>query len=217
MGRECASKYQRYVLSQFAKGSFLRWAGGKQRMVSELTLLLKNHLQHSTYFEPFLGAGSVFFSLGPHKAVLSDLNGHLISTFEAIKKNPVAVFRSLRFHAQRDSECYYYRIRRKYNRATRSSYAQAARFIYLNRACFNGIFRVNQEGQFNVPYGWKNRLVIPSSVSLTKFGGLLERAQLRVCSYDETVGLTSPGDVVYLDPPYPPLNGTSFFTHYTKE
>jgi DNA adenine methylase len=193
---------------------FLRWAGGKRQLRKILLTFLPPNIDQRTYREPFLGGGSLFFAVQPTKAVLSDANEHLIRCYESVRDEPGLVSSYLRGHARNDSEAYYYQVRYKYN-ACRFSAAQAARFIYLNKACFNGIFRVNARGRFNVPYGRKKHPAIPSASELLSAAALLRNASLNASSFEKALEETSDGDFLYLDPPYPPLNGTAYFTHYT--
>lgn len=199
---------------------FLRWAGGKSRIVRYLLELLPNE-GFGDYWEPFLGSGALFFALAPERAHLSDLNADLIGCYEQIRDRPGLVFRYLREHLSKTSEAHYYRVRTVYNRSNllthRRSAAQAGRFIYLNRAGFNGIFRVNRKGEYNVPYGHKEPAPAPSCEDLGAASNLLIGTSLWEGSYDSVLARhqPQPGDLVYLDPPYPPLNATSQFTHYT--
>jgi DNA adenine methylase len=195
---------------------FLRWAGGKANLVGRLLDYVPPNLDSGTYWEPFLGAGSMFFSLRPKRAVLSDLNPHLIHCYRAIKNRPSLVYSYLRRFASENTKTHYYKVREEYNRSP-FSYKNAARFIYLNKASFNGIFRVNIEGQFNVPYGRRKRLSIPEQVDLLMVSRALRRARLVPATYERVLKSAKRGDFVYLDPPYPPLNGTAYFAHYTKE
>lgn len=196
--------------------AFLRWVGGKRNLVSRLKPLLPQDAKHLQYHEPFVGAGSLFFSVNPTYATLSDLNRHLIDCYRNIRDHHEDVAAYLVGHAKKNSEAYYYRIRKIYNRSN-SSPAQAARFIYLNRTGFNGVFRVNTHGNYNVPYGDKPNPVFPSRSDLQLISGALKNASLRVSGYEKSLALAAKGNLVYLDPPYPPLNGTSFFTHYTRD
>ncbi len=135
----------------------LRWAGGKRQLLGRLLEFVPSDVRERVYHEPFLGAGCLFFALQPKKAVLSDANRHLISCYVFVRDNWQQVRRYLQEHKKRTSKRYFYEIRQEYNLYNhgRVSAAQAARFIYLNKTCFNGIFRVNQREEFNVPYGWK--------------------------------------------------------------
>lgn len=193
---------------------FLRWAGGKRQIVRKLLQYLPRDIDKRVYREPFLGAGCLFFALHPERAYLSDANEHLVRCFEQVRDSPELVHAYLCRHVRKTCESYYYEVRDRYNSA-RFSAAQAARFIYLNKTCFNGLFRVNVNGNFNVPYGWKEPPAIPSKEELNRASKVLHGADLRILSFEDALENTSTGDFVYLDPPYPPLNGTSFFTHYT--
>jgi DNA adenine methylase len=193
---------------------FLRWAGGKGRLVKKLTLYLPKDISKRKYIEPFVGAGSLFLALQPQKALISDSNEHLINTYKYIRKNPDLIHTYLSQHAKKTSEKYYYQIRIIYNRSKPSA-AQAARFIYLNKTCFNGIFRVNMKGEFNVPYGWKHPPFLPSLHHLRRISKVLKSVKIVSHDYQKALKKASSKDFIYLDPPYPPLNGTSYFTHYT--
>lgn len=198
----------------------LRWAGGKSRIVKYLLSYLPEE-DFGDYWEPFFGSGALFFALAPDRAYLSDSNSDLIACYEQVRNRPDVVFRHLRAHVSRTSEEYYYRVREAYNRSRlskrKSSAAQAARFIYLNRTSFNGIFRVNRKGEYNVPYGHKEPPPAPSCEDLRAASDLLRKASLFDRSYEVVLAgnAANPGDLIYLDPPYPPLNETASFTHYT--
>lgn len=196
---------------------FLRWAGGKTRSIPFLEDYLPlNFSTINNYYEPFLGAGSLFFHLKPRKAILSDNNEDLIGCYRAVKKNPDLISRYLNQHLEKSCEEYYYKMRRKYNNS-KPSISKAALFIYLNKTCFNGIWRVNKKEEFNVPYGFKEPPYLPPKEDLRKASLSLSNAKLLHKDYREAVKDAKKGDFVYFDPPYPPLNGTSYFTHYTKE
>jgi DNA adenine methylase len=195
---------------------FLRWAGGKTKLRRILLDFLPADTSKRTYREVFLGGGSLFFALQPSAAILSDANEHLIRCYEYVRDQPVLVARYLRAHASKDSEPYFYRVRTMYNDSDFSA-AQAARFIYLNKTCFNGIFRVNRKGKFNVPYGLKESPAIPDSTHLKSIAAALNNSSLLALPFERALENASRGDVLYLDPPYPPLNGTAYFTHYTSD
>jgi DNA adenine methylase len=197
-------------------GPFLRWAGGKRQLRKILLNFLPEDIDQRTYREPFLGGGSLFFAIQPKSAVLSDANEHLIRCYEFVRDQPSLVARYLRLHGAKDGETYYYRVRDEYNDSPYSA-AQAARFIYLNKTCFNGIFRVNSKGKFNVPYGRKDSPAIPGAAELVSVAAALKSASLHALSFEKALENSARGDFVYLDPPYPPLNGTAYFTHYTSE
>ncbi len=193
---------------------FLRWAGGKSKLVGTIAQYLPKDLSYQRYWEPFLGAGAMFFHLQPHHAVLSDINKPLIDCYRTIKKEPDAISRRLERHRRLHGIEHYYRIRQRYNRST-SSPQKAANFLYLNKACFNGVFRVNTQGEFNVPWGNKKTPALPTLAELRTVSTALRGARLCCWDYTKVVDKARPGDFVYLDPPYPPLNGTAYFRHYT--
>lgn len=194
----------------------LRWAGGKRFLANRFMKFIPSDLYERVYREPFLGSGSLFFILRPNKAILSDSNEHLINCYKFVREYPELIARYLGKHKKRNSEKYYYEVRNTYNRLIFSA-AQAARFIYLNRTCFNGIFRVNLKGEFNVPYGWKENPIIPDKDWLRKASAALKRVALKSLPFEKALTAASSGDFIYLDPPYPPLNSTSNFTRYTKD
>lgn len=196
---------------------FLRWAGGKTRSAPILAELMPlNDSNIGTYYEPFLGAASLFFRLTPQVAVLSDSNKGLIDCYRSVREDPVRVARLLWQQAKKTSKDYYYECRQEYNQSP-PSVERAALFIYLNKTCFNGIWRVNHKGQFNVPYGYKQRPALPTEEELIRVSEALAAADIYSLDYKDAVCTAREGDFIYFDPPYPPLNGTSYFTHYTKE
>ena len=197
--------------------TFLRWAGGKQRVVSRFRRFAPATYAKCVYHEPFVGAGSMFLSLKPRRAHLSDINEDLINVFRFVRDEPELISRYLARHARLDSHDHYYEVREKYNASARYSCARAARFIYLNRTCFNGIFRVNRQGDFNVPYGKLTSPLFPSLNHLKNISRALRKTRLRAEPFGPAMRRARAGHFVYLDPPYPQLNGTSFFQHYTPQ
>ncbi len=183
-------------------------------MVKHLLKFLPDDIALRHYREPFVGAGSLFFALGPQTATLTDANAHLINCYQQVRANPDLIHSYLTRHLAKTGEKYYYRIREKYNKSKPSA-AQAARFIYLNKTCFNGVFRVNRLGEFNVPYGRKEPPSLPSRKHLSLVSAALGSAELYEIGYIDALADVGKSDFIYLDPPYPPLNGTSFFNHYT--
>lgn len=135
--------------------AFLKWAGGKRWLVNSESHRFPT--EYNRYIEPFLGGGAVFFFEEPNRAILSDINNELVNTYIAVRDNVDLVYKNLRIHSQKHSEEYYYQIREK---RPRKLYTIAARMIYLNKACFNGIYRVNREGKFNVPLECVIQLVL---------------------------------------------------------
>jgi DNA adenine methylase len=194
----------------------LKWAGGKAVFVREIAQHVPKLLKGARYYEPFAGAVSLFLAIKPRKARLSDLNEHLIEAYRSIRSAPDVVSKYLQSMARRHNKTFYYQTRASFNRS-RSAIHQAARFIYLNKAGFNGVYRVNTQGKFNVPHGKRRILKVPSTQHLEQVARMLKKAQLRAVSFEIALRDARRGDFVYLDPPYPALNGSSFFAHYTKE
>lgn len=196
---------------------FLRWAGGKTKSIPFLEQHLPDNFSSITnYYEPFLGAGSLFFYLNPTNAFLSDDNRDLIECYNAVKKKPQLISRYLNQHLSNNCKEYYYDMREKYN-ISNYSFTKAALFIYLNKTCFNGIWRVNKKGEFNVPYGFKEPPSLPSKKDLQNVSRTLANVKLIHKDYKKAVNGAKNGDFFYFDPPYLPINGTSNFTHYTKD
>jgi len=189
---------------------FLKWAGGKSQLVTEI--LNRFPIQFNRYFEPFLGGGAVFFALTPKKAILSDINQELVTTYQAIRDNVGFVVRELQKH--KVDENYFYWVREK--DPTKLNQAKiAARMIYLNRTCFNGLYRVNKRGRFNVPYGHYENPTVCNEENLLRVTDILTHTQIEHRHAFEIAKHARAGDLVYLDPPYQPLSKTSSFTSYT--
>ena len=195
---------------------FLRWAGGKIHLIDKLLQFVPRDFKERIYRESFLGGGSMFFALCPPEAILSDLNSHLINCYRMIRDHPKLVYFYLEQHANQHSSEFYYKIRDEYNRS-KFSIEQAARFIYLNKTSFNGIFRVNKKGEFNVPFGKINKPALPSLDQLESISSVLKNKKLMTSTYEKILKDAKQDEFIYLDPPYPPLNETANFTHYTKE
>jgi len=194
-----------------------RWIGGKARLVHTIAPIIRCQLEHGgCYFEPFLGAGSVFCAVSPGKAVLGDANRHLMETYQCIRQAPREVEREVRLLESWNTPARYYGARTEFNNSGVGA-RRAALFIFLNRTCFNGIWRVNTKGEFNVPFGARSNPLFPSREHIERVAEALETAELMCADFASTLDGVASGDTVYLDPPYPPLNGTAFFTHYTKE
>ncbi|WP_374951831.1 DNA adenine methylase [Mucilaginibacter sp.] len=193
---------------------FIRWAGGKQNLVKVLSENLPKN-GFGKYFEPFVGAGSLFFFNNFRSSVISDINPHLINAYERIKTSPEEIFDHLSFFKKNISKEHYYLLRSKFNREREIfTSEQAATFIFLVHTSFNGIFRVNKKGEYNVPFG-KINPAIPDLPYLKKVQRKLLNCDMHNCMYEDIIDKINYNDFIYLDPPYPPLNDTSFFQHYT--
>jgi DNA adenine methylase len=174
----------------------LRWAGSKRQLVPTLSQFF-DPKRHKRYVEPFAGSACLFFSLTPKKAILGDINGELIRTYRDVKYRSKDVTSRLRGFRKNRNE---FLRRRKSNRRSSSRAHRAAGFIYLNRCCFNGIYRTNRKGEFNVPYGGKGSGPIPRD--LRSHARALRSAILVSGDFEKVLARTKPGDFVYLDPPF---------------
>jgi DNA adenine methylase len=188
---------------------FLKWAGGKTQLLAEL--LARMPTTYGRYYEPFLGGGAVFFALQPKRATLSDINDELITTYTAVRDTPKEVITTLSQHTC--SPEYFYQLRKE-KLANLGATHRAARLIYLNRTCFNGLYRVNAQGDFNVPFGGHNNPTICHAENLQRVSEALRGAQLRCQPVAAIARQVRRGDLVYFDPPYVPLSPTARFTNY---
>ncbi len=201
---------------------FLKWAGGKQKLLTDYEEYFPAGFHR--YFEPFVGGGAVFFHLWKTgritgAASLFDNNEELINTYIVVRDNPDELIKILAGHKERHSREYYYRIRNLDRQAgglrALSAPERAARTIYLNRTCYNGLYRVNKSGCFNVPVGRYKKPKILDAKLLQAVSYALQGVHLEVRDFRSVVELAEPGDFFYFDPPYHPLSRTSSFTSYT--
>jgi DNA adenine methylase len=195
---------------------FLKWVGGKSQLIDQLIKRLPK--KFNTYYEPFLGGGALFFYLKPKTAVLSDVNPDLIDTYCAIRDEVEMVIDELSLHKY-DKE-YYYKVRswdRIDSYLTLPRAKRAARVIYLNKTCFNGLYRVNSNGYFNVPFGKYKNPTILDIQNLNLCSQRLKYATIKNNDYKHIVVNSKEGDFVYFDPPYMPISETSSFTSYSKD
>lgn len=190
--------------------TFLKWAGGKNWFVRYHSDLFPK--EYKRYIEPFLGGGSVYFYLEPQKAILSDRNNELITTYQAVRDCPKEVMAKLKQHAKEHSDEYYYKVRKQH---PKEPYSIAARMVYLNRSCFNGIYRVNKKGEFNTPRGSKNNILLGTEL-FEERSQLLHAADISCCDFEETINKSKCGDFLFCDPPYAIKNERSF-VEYTKD
>jgi len=189
---------------------FLKWAGGKRWLLESQPEVFD--VSFSRYLEPFLGSGAIFFSLLPRRAILSDRNQSLIETYSAIRDNWQRVFRNLQRHQRMHSKEYYYKVRAD---TPRNPFTRAAKFIYLNRTCFNGLYRVNLDGRFNVPIGTKNSVLLPTD-DFARLASILSKVTLKGCDFEDVLSKAKANDFVFIDPPYTVKHNNNGFVKYNE-
>jgi len=187
---------------------FLKWAGGKSKLVEHIHKRFPK--TYGRYFEPFLGGGAVYFATGPSKATLGDMNAELVTTYKALRDDVESVIAELREH--RAEEKHFYEVR-----AQVVPMGSAARMIYLNRTCYNGLYRVNRSGAFNVPFGRYENPTICDEENLRAVSRALKGATIQHSDVFSTVAKAKKGDLVYFDPPYDPVSKTASFVSYTEK
>ena len=192
---------------------FVKWAGGKRQLLDILNRAAPK--EYGQYFEPFVGGGAFFFSLKPHNATISDANPELINCYEVIRDNADALLRSLLRHKNEEEHFY---ITRAKELSKLTAIQRASRFIYLNKTCFNGLYRENRSSKFNVPFGRYDNPKIADKENLFSIQEYLRKSEIEIIhqDYKETVSKAIEGDFVYFDPPYVPLTKTANFSTYIK-
>lgn len=195
---------------------FLRWAGGKTWIIKHLNGLINlDNIQN--YHEPFLGGASIFLHLKSHNLIskrtfLSDKNGDLINAYQVVKHFPNELIERLKIY-KNTKEFYYTERSKEYTNVIE----KAAQFIFLNRTSFNGIYRVNQYGIYNVPYGFKSYQVLFDFNNIKNISNLLEDSEIFSCDFEDTLNYTKKGDLVFLDPPYTVAHGKNGFIKYNQK
>ena len=204
---------------------FVKWAGGKRKLAPLLieTFPIEFDPEKNRYFEPFIGGGALMFALGqpggklivPGKSLfINDMNPELTNTYEVIRDNVSALIKELEVLSKKINEKTFYDIR---STVPRSKVARAARFIYLNKTCFNGLWRVNSKGEFNVPFGKSKNPSLFVEENLRACSKRLKGSTITNVSFEKAVSKARKGDLVYFDPPYIPLSASASFSAYAKE
>lgn len=198
----------------------LKWVGGKRQLLDQIRPLIPSKI--STYYEPFVGGGAVLFDLTPKKAIINDFNSELINVYKMIKEKPEDLISHLENHKNLNCEEYFYTIREldrnreKYDALT--DLEKAARIIYLNKTCFNGLFRVNSSGEFNSPWGKYKNPNITCETTIRALHNYFSENDVTILTgdYEASLNGATSKDFVYLDPPYMPISSSSSFTGYTS-
>jgi DNA adenine methylase len=190
---------------------FLKWPGGKRWLTRQYDGLFPATFER--YIEPFLGGGAVFFHLAPRQAILADSNRELINVYQCLKKQAKVIDKRVAALQKMHSADLYYRLRAE---LPADPVKRAVRFLYLNRTCFNGIYRVNLKGEFNVPMGSKNRVEYPKGF-LETVGNNLRNASIHDWDFEKTIDKAESGDFVYIDPPYTVMHNNNNFVKYNSK
>jgi len=208
-------------MSTYHAKPFVKWAGGKAQLLKQLESYFPSPAPFGRYFEPFAGGGAVFFHLWntsrlSDQASLFDTNDELINAYQVVRDQADDLIALLGVHQARHSRDYYYQIRDLDRHCDNlSSVERAARTIYLNRTCYNGLYRVNSQGQFNVPMGSYRNPKIVREAALRAASAALRDVYVEAKEFDSVLELARPGDFFYFDPPYDPVSRTASFTGYT--
>ena len=195
---------------------YLKWAGGKRQLLAEIKNNLPKDINNYTYYEPFIGAGAVFFDLHPKRAVINDFNEQLILTYNAIKEDVEALVKLLRTHKDNNNEEYYYEVRNMDRNSVKfmklTNIEKAARLIFLNKTCFNGLYRVNSRGLFNVPYGKYKNPAICEDIVLRQISNYLNSNKIEILTgdFENAVRNADKKSFIYFDPPYHSPDKTNF-------
>lgn len=206
--------------TQSSASPVLKWAGGKRRLLSQYEAHFPS--EFGSYFEPFFGGGAVFFwlfsrgLLADTDVLLNDVNPDLINFYTVLRDDCESLIERLQEHRRRHDKEYYYKTRAQQQRRMKPV-NRAARLMYLNRTCFNGLYRVNSKGEFNVPIGRYKNPLICDPPGLRAAASALSQVEFSLGSFKDACKKAVAGDLVYFDPPYVPLNTTSSFTSYTRE
>lgn len=191
--------------------SFLKWPGGKRWLTPKFRQLFPSN--YNRYFEPFLGGAAAFFFLNPSQAIISDVNCELINLYRVMRDNPIELANTLREHQNMHCKEYYYFLRsQNYDDSLQS----ASRLLYLNRTCYNGMYRVNKSGQFNVPIGTKQNCIFDIAL-FPEYSRRLRKAEIIACDFDNVISVADENDLVFCDPPYTIAHNQNSFIKYNEQ
>lgn len=196
---------------------FLKWVGGKRQLMPTINKIVPK--KYSTYYEPFVGGGALLFELQPKKAVINDFNAELINTYNVIKENPEELIKDLETHINESD--YFYKLRsldRQEGFENLSNIKRASRVIFLNKTCYNGLYRVNNSGEFNTPFGKYKNPNIVNDATIRAVSKYLNSNDIKITNKDFEASLKNirKGAFVYFDPPYDPISKSSNFTGYIQ-
>jgi DNA adenine methylase len=190
---------------------FLKWPGGKKWLIPQLESIIPQ--KYSDYIEPFIGGGSIFFRISPSKAIISDINNELINLYTIMRDSPQELLNELEMHQKQHKSEYYYEIRAK---DFSKEIERAGRFLYLNRACYNGMYRVNQQGKFNVPIGSKTNFLYDKDC-FADYSDVLKKATILQSDFGEIIQKAKKNDLIFADPPYTIAHNQNSFIKYNEK
>lgn len=193
----------------------LKWAGGKRTLIPDIINLFPTDFKDRSYHELFIGGGAVFFKIKPKTGTINDVNSHLMNFYRVVKDNPQELISEASKYSYNKKS--YYNLRERFNQPNLSKIENAALLLYLNKTAFNGLYRVNSKGKFNVPFGrYKNPTIVPKKRILTA-SNILKNIEINNEDFSYILDVAEKGDVCYLDPPYQPISSTAYFTSYSKK
>jgi len=193
----------------------LKWAGGKRQLLPQIISLFPNKYSELDYHEPFVGSGAVFFTIEPRSGSINDTNHHLVNFFQIVRDFPEELLEEAsKYKYEKET---YYSLRDRFNEEELSDLERAALFLYFNKTGFNGLWRVNSRGKFNVPFGrYKNPTIVPAD-RIRDSSRILKNVEVFCTDFSYVVNYANEGDLCYFDPPYEPVSETAYFTSYTAE
>ena len=202
---------------------FVKWAGGKSRLAPKIASFFPEY--YNDYYEPFLGSGAVYFEIAPQRGILNDLNANLIEVYKSIKQNPRGLIREMKLIEKEYNSLktleekaeYYYGIREEYNHNKIDRLKKAGFFVFLNKAGWNGMYRENSLGYYNIPFGKKENLKLFDEQNIISVSRNIQKMKFTTLDYKDAVKSANKGDLIYFDPPYFPLSKTASFTDYQKK
>lgn len=193
----------------------LKWAGGKRQLLSKILELFPRNYRDLAYHEPFVGSGAVFFTLEPKKGSINDINHHLINYFKMVRDDPEGLIEEASKYEYEKKN--YYRLRDRFNEEEITDLERAALFLYFNKTGFNGLWRVNSKGKYNVPIGrYKNPTIVPVEKIMAS-SRVLKSIEILNTDFTYVITASQEGDLCYFDPPYEPVSETAYFTSYTAK
>ena len=193
----------------------LKWAGGKRQLIPEILGLFPSNYRDLVYHEPFVGSGAIFFQVKPRRGSINDINSDLVNFFKVVRDNPEGLIHKASEYSY-DKEVYY-TLRDRYNEEELSDLERASLFLYFNKTGFNGLYRVNSKGKFNVPFGrYTNPTIVPET-KIRHSSTLLKDIDILNTDFTYIVEYANEGDLCYFDPPYEPVSDTAYFTSYSAE